>query len=57
MSDEPRIVKVTLAAEHTHRGIVYPAGTEITLRTDQAARLYRAGKLARKPDIPELKAS
>ena len=52
----PKTVKVTLAKPHKHRGILRPAGTELDVRPDQAARMYRQGELKQKPDVPELKA-
>lgn len=52
---KPKTVKVTLAKLHKHRGILRPAGDELEVRTDQAARMYRQGELTTKPDVPELK--
>lgn len=48
MATGPKKVTVVLTSEHTHRGLVFPPGTEIELREDQAERLERDRKAIRK---------
>jgi hypothetical protein len=43
--EAPKRVTVVLAKEHTHRGIVYPPDTELTVWDWQAERMRAHGEI------------